>query len=520
MGGGRRGRSESEVEWEIVDNTHDTQTHSFNFTSASGPQFQYSTDAKPYEYYTQFLGDDFLVMMIAGTNTYAEHKISELRRTGKLTRDSRWHRWKPVTMQEMRAVMAIIINMGIMNIPDLEAYWKTSWECYIPFFHDVMGRNRFQEIFWNLHIPQPSHSTRRVDKVGLLLDHIRTKSQSAFQPGKEVAVDETMVGFRGRVSFKQYCPKKPTKYGLKFFVLADSNTGYVYDFLLYTGSELTSTLPQSFSHLPIPGQFVTALMQGLLDKGHIVYTDRFYTSVPMADLLHSRGTGIVGTMVCNRKGLPREVRAANFKMASNEVKAWRSDDKLVVAWRHEKKKPVVMLSTTFSAAPTRALVGRRRQPISKPEVVVRYNNAMGGVDLADQYCVYYSFTRKSLKWSRKAMFWAIEVGIVNSYILYKMTNANPVSHLQYRREIILSLSSTFPTGNVRRQMMRSIPEERFQGRHYIDSGTSRRRCLVCGTAKGTQRSSTQFFCKTCSNHPPLHPVACFEKYHECRRYIQ
>ena len=125
-----------------------------------------------------------------------------------------------------------------------------------------------------------------------------------------------------------------------------------------------------------------------------------------------------------------------------------------------------MLSTTFSAALTRALVGRRRQPISKLEVVVRYNNAMGGVDLADQYCVYYSFTRKSLKWSRKAMFWAIEVGIVNSYILYKMTNANPVSHLQYRREIILSLSSTFPTGNVRRQMMRLIPEERFQGRHY------------------------------------------------------
>ena len=213
-----------------------------NLCSACGPQFQYASDAKPYEYYTHFLGDDFLAMMITGTNTYAEHKITELHQTGKLTRVSRWHRWKPVTMEEMRA---IIINIGIMSIPDLEAYWKTSWECYMPFFHDVMGRNRFKEIYWNLHIPQPSHSTRRVDKVGLLLDHIRTKSQSAFHPGKEVAVDETMVGFRGRISFKQYCPKKPTKYGLKFFVLPDSNTGYVYNFLLYTGSEVTSTLPLS-----------------------------------------------------------------------------------------------------------------------------------------------------------------------------------------------------------------------------------------------------------------------------------
>ena len=221
----------------------------------------------------------------------------------------------------------------------------------------------------------------------MLLDHIRSKSQAAFLPGKEVAVDETMVGFRGRVSFKQYCPKKPTKYGLKFFVLADSATGYVQNFLLYTGSEVTTRLPQSFSHLPIPGQFVTALMEDILDKGHIVYTDRFYTSVPLADTLHSHGTGIVGTLVRNRKDLPREVRATNFKMASNEVRAWRSGDKLVVAWRHEKKQPVVMLSTTFSAAPTRAVVGRRRQSVMKPSVVVHYNNAMGGVDLADQYRV-------------------------------------------------------------------------------------------------------------------------------------
>ena len=166
-------------------------------------------------------------LMITGTNTYAENKISELRHTGKLTRGSRWNNWKPVTETEMGAVMAIIINMGIMSIPNLEAYWKMLWECYIPFFHDVMGRNRFQQIFWNLHIPQPPQSSRRVDKISALLDHVRRKSQSAFKPGKEVSVDETMVGFRGRVSFKQYCPKKPTKYELKFFVLADSSTGYV-----------------------------------------------------------------------------------------------------------------------------------------------------------------------------------------------------------------------------------------------------------------------------------------------------
>ena len=102
-------------------------------------------------------------------------------------------------------------------------------------------------------------------------------------------------------------------------------------------------------------------------------------------------------------------------MASNEVLAWRHSDsgKLVVAC-HKKKKPVLMLSTTFSGAPAEAVVGRR-QVFTKPDVIVRYNNAMVGVDLADQYC----FTHKSVKWWGKVMFWAIEVGIINSYILYK-----------------------------------------------------------------------------------------------------
>ena len=112
-------------------------------------------------------------------------------------------------------------------------------------------------------------------------------------------------------------------------------------------------------------------MENLLDCGHVVYTDRCYTSVPLADTLASRGTGLVSTLVRDRKGLPPEVRAAGFKMASNEVLAWRHSGKLVVAWCHNNKKPVLMLSTTFSGAPMEAIVGRRKQVVMKPDVIVR-----------------------------------------------------------------------------------------------------------------------------------------------------
>ena len=44
-----------------------------------------------------------------------------------------------------------------------------------------------------------------------------------------------MIGFKGRLGFIQYMPKKPTKWGLKAFVLADAHTGYTYNWHLYTG---------------------------------------------------------------------------------------------------------------------------------------------------------------------------------------------------------------------------------------------------------------------------------------------
>ena len=75
----------------------------------------------------------------------------------------------------------------------------------------------------------------------------------------------------------------------------------------------------------------------------------------------------------------------------------------------------------------------------KPVVVYKYNHSMNGVDRADQYTVYYSFIRRSVKWWRKVFFWMLEVATVNSYILYKCTVTKPTIHLDYRRTIIRTL---------------------------------------------------------------------------------
>ena len=66
-------------------------------------------------------------------------------------------------------------------------------------------------------------------KVHPMLDPLVRNFRYNFNLVRELSVDEQMVSFKGRLSFLQYLPKKPTKRGMKAFVLADSKSGYTYN---------------------------------------------------------------------------------------------------------------------------------------------------------------------------------------------------------------------------------------------------------------------------------------------------
>ena len=91
---------------------------------------------------------------------------------------------------------------------------------------------------------------------------------------------------------------------------------------------------------------------------------------------------------------------------------------------------------------------------TKPLVIHKYNQSMGGVDKADQHAVYYSFGRHSIKWWRKLMFWLFEVAIVNLYIMYKLSVNKPLTYVDYyRQQTVVSLCDRLAIGDVRRQLM-------------------------------------------------------------------
>lgn len=198
-----------------------------------------------------------------------------------------------------------------------------------------------------------------------------------------------------------------------------------------------------------------------------------------------------------------------------------------MAWRAEKKKkPLIMVSSCGSAKPT--TITTRHNTVSKPAVVNSYNHNMNGVDVADQLTVFYSFVRKTRKWWRKLFFYFLEVSVVNSYILYKCSVANPCSHLGFRRSIIeqvakLSIQQAPPrTGpGAPRRIREETPLQRLNRKqHFLAKAPTDRDCVVCSERgrDSRKRRRTVYFCNTCTNHPFLHPDTCFQRYHTLTNY--
>ena len=72
-------------------------------------------------------------------------------------------------------------------------------------------------------------------QVQPLLDKCHALYRRLYTPAQVLSIDESMIKFKGRVFFRQYLPSKPTKWGLKQFVLCDATNGYCLWVITYTG---------------------------------------------------------------------------------------------------------------------------------------------------------------------------------------------------------------------------------------------------------------------------------------------
>ena len=95
----------------------------------------------------------------------------------------------------------------------------------------------------------------------------------------------------------------------------------------------------------------------------------------------------------------------------------------------EGEKDVTMLTTIYEAVVVEmGKCDALGEKIEKPEAVYYYCGRMGGVDLSDHWLHYFSFLRKSMKWSRKLLIHMFNLVILNAYILNKHYGCEKLTH--------------------------------------------------------------------------------------------
>ena len=70
-----------------------------------------------------------------------------------------------------------------------------------------------------------------------MIESLNSSFKDVYNLHRDVSVDEAMIPFKGRSSLKQYMPKKPVRRGIKVWMLADAENGFVTNFEVYTGKK-------------------------------------------------------------------------------------------------------------------------------------------------------------------------------------------------------------------------------------------------------------------------------------------
>uniref|UniRef100_A0A673H9L1 PiggyBac transposable element-derived protein domain-containing protein n=1 Tax=Sinocyclocheilus rhinocerous TaxID=307959 RepID=A0A673H9L1_9TELE len=421
-----------------------------NFLPKRNPGAQLVMDRiySPLQLFQLFFTGSVVDTIVKNTNTFARMRSEAGKR----------FLWLPLKAEELYSYIALVIYMGLLGAKNIIDYWSGKEIYRLPFPKSVMSRSRFQAISWNLHLCDPeddrensrkkgTHAYDRLFKIKPLYNNIVSACKTYFHPDRQLAVDERMVATRARIGIKQYMKDKPTKWGYKLYVLADSACGFTWNFFVYEGKSSLAT-GKGLSYDSV----MQLLDLSLLGKGYQLFMDNFYTSPCLfMDLLKTLACGTIRT---NRWGFPRtKVNDLSHRDQRGTIR-WLRDGKLLfVKWMDTRE--VTVCSTMHKAYDGDAVLRRVKNPegewerrrIPIPAAVKDYNKYMGGVDLSDALIGYYNH-------------------------LSKAQNKSPLSQKEFRERLVSELATQSSTSGAPEPSTSHAPELSASTSHAPEPSTS------------------------------------------------
>ena len=383
----------------------------------------------PLDFVNFYLTDEFWNLLVTETNRFARQFLANN------LPNTYTGLWTPIDVNDMKSFTTIITLMDLNHKPSLPMYWSEDDFLYTPIFSQIMTRNRFYLILHFLHFndnEDPLHDINdenrdRLHKVCPLINLFQNRCRTVYNLGKHLSVDESLVLLKGNLKFRQYIKTKRARFGIKLCELCTSD-GITLDFLVYCGKGMFSNDAPN-SDMPATERIPSVLMSPHLGKGHILYTDNYYTSPTLASYFLKNNTHL-GTVRSNRYNFPKDLIPIPSEKAKASFYCQEEDPQkpneevypmLAIKCRANKDKAggkqkiVSMLSTYHQPIMERV---KPNSDVLKPIAIKSYNQHMAGVDRVDQQLHSLLALRKTYKWYRKLVFRLVLQMILNAYKIY------------------------------------------------------------------------------------------------------
>ncbi|XP_054718570.1 piggyBac transposable element-derived protein 4-like [Uloborus diversus] len=485
--------------WKVPAETDEIQVHAF--TGKNGVKSGAEPGLKrEIDYLQVFLSEALTTLLCDETNRYRNQTTAAI---SSILSKKRKHApdWTAVTTEEINVFFGLVLLMGHIYKDSISDYWSNDELIDTPIFRKAMTRDRFLEILKYLHFenneskPGKNSSYDRLWKIRKVFELLNNAFKSVYDPTEQLAIDEVIVKFKGKVLFRQYIPNKRKQWGIKMYKISDKN-GYTYDMNVYLGKD------QENKKLSASHNVVTKMAQCVKNRGHKLYMDIFFSSPELFLELHEDfKINSCGTIRKNRKSFPKEV--SKKKMQKGEIVSRYSLGTTALCWRD--KREVYMLSNMHKPPTNNELIGNN----SKPEIIKDYNENMGFVDLSDRMANSYTFGRRSLKWTKKLFFHLLDLSVLNAYILYKLNHPQE-KHKDFRMKLIRQMIAANGSKLEKKvERVNKFPRLDMMS-HWSSDEKKRRRCGMCAK-KNIQKRST-IVCKAC-NVALCVDQNCFEEYH-------
>lgn len=223
-------RSRSGHLWSDTYKSTKTRNHNIIRSSYSGPVGQALNCQHPIDCFNLFITSDILDLIVTHTNERIRINQKKYNKLESFIHET--------DRDEIEAFIGLLYLSGSVKSSkeSISSLWRRDGLCK-PVFPATMSERRF--IFLMQNIRFDNSITREIrletDKLAhirIIWDIFRLKCSKYYVLSDSVTIDEMLRGFR------QYMPRKPDKYGIKIFCMADAHSHYLYNAIIYTGKAI------------------------------------------------------------------------------------------------------------------------------------------------------------------------------------------------------------------------------------------------------------------------------------------